>query len=396
MGNDFIRFSALWDFSLHSSLLFNGNFKGQFIENRFFHLKGASFNVSLNPSFLRFSMDTFMYVLKVFIQTPLILFYFIFPILILNPLFCMGAENGSSKPLSKKEISERLFKWWAEEATTYSKPANQEITIKGISWIGDFDGDEKEEILSFIKNSEFGVFPFFKVLKMDLENDGKSDYLMSQLFVKKPKPDHYGSAFAVLNRKQGKLHLEILSLSNYPGIRRGVLFTVQDLNGDGFKEVIIGWEDYLSETDSSPMSLENTIYKHKKGTWRPIYERATYDYLKISDLDKNGIPEILETVDDSKEQRYKPFYTKWRWINVYNLIGPRMAQTNHQYLKFYKEKKKEYEALKKQAMEKEKEAQKRGDLCPGCKHSAYFYIENIMDEYIERIDKMIEADSKNN
>jgi TPP-dependent indolepyruvate ferredoxin oxidoreductase alpha subunit len=96
-------------------------------------------------------------------------------------------------------------------------------------------------------------------------------------------------------------------------------------------------------------------------------------------------------VDESKEGTYTP-YTKWRWINVYNLIGSSIEQTNHKYLNFYKGKKKEYEALKKEAREKEIEAQRLGELCPGCEHSAYFYLEQVMDEYIERINKMIKDD----
>jgi len=279
-----------------------------------------------------------MHILKVISIRTMFLLIVLSTIITVQPVICFGIEDDPSKPLSKKEISERLFKWWIEEAATYSESRIHERSKNNISWMGKFDKKEKKDILAFIDKSEFALFPFFKILKMDLENDGNFDYLMSQLFVKNPQPNHYGSAFVILTRKKGMFHLEILSLSTYPATRKGALFTVKDLDRDGFKEVIIGWEDILSETDSSPILLENIVYKKEDGFWRPIYERATYNYLKIVDLDDNGMPEILETVDDSKEV-INPLYTKWRWINVYNLIGSRIEKTNHQYLGFYNEKK---------------------------------------------------------
>jgi hypothetical protein len=127
----------------------------------------------------------------------------------------------------------------------------------------------------------------------------------------------------------------------------------------------------------------------------------TYDSLKVFDLNSNGTPEILETVNEYERETYDvPPSARWYWINVYNLGKSGLELANERYPKFYEQKKKEYEVLLQEAHDKELKARDAKGLCrdgePPGEHgcTVYFELEKKLKTYIQRINELLGPGSK--
>lgn len=262
----------------------------------------------------------------------------------------------------------------------------EKITRKeNFAWIGDISEAEKKDLLDFLqKHKEFHLPPSSDVVKSDLDGDGKPEYIM-HLGFRWPASYFSGTVLAlILESKDG---FQVMVVSG-PGQEFGILelnLKVVDFDGDGLEDII--QTKILEEDPEDPRGdyYSSTIYKNYKINeqmrFKEVYKRVTYDYVKFKDLDKNGTKELIESVNELPYETYMGD-PKWRWINIYTWDGRRFRKANAKYLSFYLEKEKEYRALLKEAVEKDREFKKKGH------RTIYETAVKAMKEYLKRIEEM--------
>lgn len=254
---------------------------------------------------------------------------------------------------------------------------------KKITWVGKFSQVEKNKLLDFFVHNqkEFSLVHLSDILKTDLNGDGIAEYVM-HLHVKERTSSFLGRVLAVVTESKDAFQVMVVNGPMEEMDIEELHLRAVDIDNDGWKEITEETIGGYDPEDPRGDYYHSAVYRNEHMRFVQIYDKKrNYDYLRFEDLDKNEKLEVLETVNDLPYETYMQD-AKWRWINVYEIEGNTLKKANPKYLSFYLKKEKEYEALLKEAVEKDAEFKKKG------KRTIYETAVKAMKAYLQRIDEM--------
>lgn len=156
----------------------------------------------------------------------------------------------------------------------------------------------------------------------------------------------------------------------------GTRLNVIDLDGDRLKDIIF---QHNYETYGDAPSHSATIFRNTRKSFAKVYYREMDDWLEFEDLDRNHRLEIIEAINEVREDINPTYF----WINIYEWDGLSFRPNPPKYLDFYLNKEKLY---KREMKELKNESEGYGEF-------QRKKILNVLQAYIRRIEAMKKSGS---
>jgi len=222
-------------------------------------------------------------------------------------------------------------------AMAHAKNMTEDSKIK---WVGKFEQSEKNDLRDFIRQGKkYFVYSRAepKIIKVDLENDGTIEYIVSSVFKNLPS-ELITDVFVVVRKNKGRLVAnDYKSQLGDPGLLNKRIVYLEDFDGDGLVDIID--QRFFHGSDEDP-GFFGFILKNNGNKFSPVYEKESFGKIVLKDLNNDGVKELIEMISV-----FKMYYTEARWQHIYVWKKENFVKANEDFPGFYLEKLKVYQEL---------------------------------------------------
>ena len=197
------------------------------------------------------------------------------------------------------------------------------------TWIGNFTGDEKRQIMDYlVKSDEVVLYYGSQIIKHDLDGNETADFVITVKV--KGSSGRYGGMehIVVLRTINESLSLSTATKKAFcPGFAPGRKLSLMDIDDDGLKDIV----DQRVYDIGIGQPENHTLVLHNDGRqFIQVFSRQSFGPVDFQDLDGDGKVELVEPTNE-----FKIFLDSVLWPVVYRWERTGFREASSEFPEFY-------------------------------------------------------------